>query len=181
MPPNASAAPSLVAGENACRRPSTNCAASSGSGAWFIWDLPTSTRSSRAGVITLIESDWRSWEVFIADCGDGLLGREKGSPTERKGEIVTMLQAVTEGDSATYVEEHLPAARPRLGWESLTYHERRVARLAAQGLTVRQLSREAFLSRQDVESELREVFHKLGITSRASLGPAVLTHLYDPE
>ncbi len=92
---------------------------------------------------------------------------------------MTMLHAVVEGDHAIYVEERLSAARPKLGWESLTDNERHVAQLAAQGLTMRQLSREALLPRQAAASELRQVFHKLGVTSRASLAPAVLDHLYE--
>lgn len=90
-----------------------------------------------------------------------------------------MLQAVTGSDQATYVEDQLAVARPQVGWDSLTDNERCLAKLAAQGLSDRQIAREAFLPRHFVDSELRQVSQKLGVTSRAALAPAVLTHLFE--
>ncbi len=54
--------------------------------------------------------------------------------------------------------------------DELTAGERRVARLAAQGLTNRQVADELYLSPKTVESNLSRVYRKLGIGSRAELG-----------
>ena len=55
----------------------------------------------------------------------------------------------------------------------LTANERRVAELAAQGLTNRQVATELFLSPKTVEANLSRVYRKLGIRSRAELGARV--------
>jgi len=45
-----------------------------------------------------------------------------------------------------------------------------VARLAAQGLTNRQVADQLFLSRHTVSYHLHKIYAKLGIASRAGLG-----------
>lgn len=52
----------------------------------------------------------------------------------------------------------------------LTATERRVAELAASGLTNRQVADAAFISPKTVEANLARVYRKLGISSRAELG-----------
>ena len=52
----------------------------------------------------------------------------------------------------------------------LTEGERRVAELAATGMTNRQVAEAAFVSPKTVESNLARVYQKLGIHSRAELG-----------
>lgn len=68
-------------------------------------------------------------------------------------------------------------ARPRrtalTGPDSLTSAERRVAGLAAGGMSNRQIAQHLFITMPTVETHLRHAFGKLGITSRASL-PAQL-------
>ena len=68
-------------------------------------------------------------------------------------------------------------ARPRraaiTGPDSLTSSERRVAALAAEGLSNRQIAEHLFVTQATVETHLRHVFHKLGITSRADLPAAI--------
>jgi DNA-binding CsgD family transcriptional regulator len=68
-------------------------------------------------------------------------------------------------------------ARPRrtalTGPDALTSAERRVADLAADGLSNRQIAQHLFITQPTVETHLRHAFHKLGITSRAEL-PAQL-------
>ena len=51
--------------------------------------------------------------------------------------------------------------------------ERRVADLAAEGLSNRQIAQHLFITQPTVETHLRHVFQKLGITARADL-PAQL-------
>ena len=69
-------------------------------------------------------------------------------------------------------------ARPRrtalTGPDALTSAERRVADLAANGMSNRQIAQHLFITLPTVETHLRHAFGKLGITSRAGL-PAELT------
>jgi DNA-binding CsgD family transcriptional regulator len=64
-------------------------------------------------------------------------------------------------------------ARPRRlalsGVDALTGAERRVADLAAQGLTNRQIAQDLFVTLATVETHLRHVFQKLDISSREQL------------
>jgi DNA-binding CsgD family transcriptional regulator len=54
--------------------------------------------------------------------------------------------------------------------QDLTAAERRVAELAAGGLTNQQVAAAAFLSRKTVEANLTRIYRKLGIRYRAELG-----------
>src|SRR5204863_2185305 len=64
-------------------------------------------------------------------------------------------------------------ARPRraalTGPDALTAGERRVAALAADGLSSRQIAEHLFVTQATVETHLRHAFRKLNITSRANL------------
>ena len=62
--------------------------------------------------------------------------------------------------------------RPVVGWASLTDTERRVAALAASGLTNPEVGDRLFISRRTVETHLSHVFRKLGISSRVALAVA---------
>jgi DNA-binding CsgD family transcriptional regulator len=53
--------------------------------------------------------------------------------------------------------------------ESLTPSERRVAAMAASGLTNPQIAQALFLSTRTVEGHLTHVFRKLDVTARAEL------------
>ena len=59
--------------------------------------------------------------------------------------------------------------RPRAP-QGLTAAERRVAELAASGLTNQEVAAAAFMSRKTVEANLTRIYRKLGIRSRAELG-----------
>jgi DNA-binding CsgD family transcriptional regulator len=56
---------------------------------------------------------------------------------------------------------------------ALTPSERRVAELAAQGLTNRQIAQSLFVTVKTVEWHLRNAFVKLRITSRRELQPVL--------
>lgn len=66
------------------------------------------------------------------------------------------------------VRRHTP-----IGVESLTPSERRVAELAADGMTNRQIAQTRFLTVKTIETHLSSVYDKLGIRSRREL-PAAL-------
>ncbi|MDQ1730212.1 MAG: hypothetical protein QOK10_371, partial [Pseudonocardiales bacterium] len=55
----------------------------------------------------------------------------------------------------------------------LTPSERRVAQLAASGMTNRDVATELFVSVKTVEANMSRIYRKLGIRSRAELGRVV--------
>jgi len=61
----------------------------------------------------------------------------------------------------------------RVGWDSLTPTEVRVARLAADGLTNRQIGQRLFISGRTVETHLGHVYGKLGLATRTQLAAEV--------
>jgi DNA-binding NarL/FixJ family response regulator len=67
------------------------------------------------------------------------------------------------------------ARRPdrRRGWDELTPQELQIARLAAAGLTNREIGQRLYLSHRTVESHLYRIFPKLGVTSRGRLRDAI--------
>ncbi|MCD5310559.1 LuxR family transcriptional regulator [Kineosporia babensis] len=65
---------------------------------------------------------------------------------------------------------------PESGPEELTAQELRIAGLAAQGLTNKQIGEELFLSHRTVGTHLYKIFPKLGIGSRAALRDALDAH-----
>jgi DNA-binding CsgD family transcriptional regulator len=68
-------------------------------------------------------------------------------------------------------------ARPRRamlsGLESLTPSERRVAEVAAKGLTTRQIAETLFVSPKTVEFHLRHIYQKLDVASRGELAKLI--------
>ncbi len=68
-------------------------------------------------------------------------------------------------------------ARPRrprtTGFAALTASERRVAALAADGATNREIAEALFVTLKTVEKHLTRTYRKLGITSRSELGDAL--------
>ena len=68
-------------------------------------------------------------------------------------------------------------ARPRraalTGHGALTPAERRVASLAAEGRTNRQIAQELFVTQRTVETHLTHTFAKLDVTSRDALAAAL--------
>lgn len=59
-------------------------------------------------------------------------------------------------------------------WDSLTPAEQQVARLVADGLTNSAVAEQLFISKHTVESHLKHIFTKLGITSRVALAVDVV-------
>jgi DNA-binding CsgD family transcriptional regulator len=73
-----------------------------------------------------------------------------------------------------------PGSGPAPGRAALTVRERRIAELAAGGLSNREIGARLFLSPRTVGAHLYRIFPKLGITSRAALRDA-LTEDASPE
>ena len=57
--------------------------------------------------------------------------------------------------------------------ESLTERELQIARLVVDRKTNPQIAAELFLSQKTVETHLRNIFHKMGVTTRAALARTV--------
>jgi DNA-binding CsgD family transcriptional regulator len=64
--------------------------------------------------------------------------------------------------------EH-PRTRSAQPTDALTSHELHIARLVATGATSREVGAQLFLSPRTIEAHLRNIFRKLGITSRRQL------------
>jgi DNA-binding NarL/FixJ family response regulator len=67
-----------------------------------------------------------------------------------------------------------PAVRPVAGWDSLTGTEQAAARFVAEGLNNGQVAARMYISTHTVAHHLRQVFPKLGISSRVELTRIVL-------
>jgi ATP/maltotriose-dependent transcriptional regulator MalT len=66
-----------------------------------------------------------------------------------------------------------PGTTGTVGIESLTGRELQVARLVVDRKTNPQIAAELFLSQKTVETHLRNIFHKMGVTTRTALARAV--------
>jgi DNA-binding CsgD family transcriptional regulator len=66
-----------------------------------------------------------------------------------------------------------PRHRPANGWESLTTTEQAVSRLVAEGLTNGAVARRLYISPHTVNTHLRHVFAKLGVSNRVALATVV--------
>ena len=66
-----------------------------------------------------------------------------------------------------------PRHRPARGWESLTKTERAVSLLVAEGLTNGAVARRLYISPHTVNTHLRHVFAKLGVSNRVALAAEV--------
>jgi DNA-binding CsgD family transcriptional regulator len=77
----------------------------------------------------------------------------------------------------TFDELKVAGARPRRlmfsGVESLTASERRVAQMAADGLSNREIAQALFVAPKTVENQLGHAYSKLGVSSRRELGRAL--------
>jgi DNA-binding NarL/FixJ family response regulator len=75
-------------------------------------------------------------------------------------------------------------ARPRRialsGLESLTPSERRVAQMAAEGPTNREIAQALFVTPKTVQVHLSSVYRKLGIRSRTQLPDALAEPAHAP-
>jgi predicted ATPase/class 3 adenylate cyclase/DNA-binding CsgD family transcriptional regulator len=66
--------------------------------------------------------------------------------------------------------------RPSSGWESLTPTELDVVRLVHEGLPNKDIATRLFVSPRTVQSHLRHVYNKLGLTSRVQLAQEAARH-----
>ena len=138
--------------------------------------------TSLTEAISLLETTPARYELALTLAGLGAHLRRAGRRAEARTPLLRALDLAERTGAvplAARVRAELLAAgaRPRrtavTGPDALTSTERRVAGLAADGLSNRQIAQHLFITQATVETHLRHAFHKLGITSRAAL-PAEL-------
>lgn len=104
------------------------------------------------------------------------LRKDCREPLREAMEVARTCGALTLAERAE-TELRASGARPRRralsGREALTPSERRIATLAASGLTNREIAEQLFISRKTVEHHLGSVYRKLSIKSRDALSDAL--------
>jgi DNA-binding CsgD family transcriptional regulator len=71
--------------------------------------------------------------------------------------------------------------RPSSGWSSLTPTEVDVVRLVAEGIPNKDIATRLFISPRTVQSHLRHVYNKTGLTSRVQLAQEAARHITAPR
>jgi ATP/maltotriose-dependent transcriptional regulator MalT len=137
---------------------------------------------SLAEAVTLLEATPARYELALALAGLGIHLRRTGRPGQARVPLRRALDLAQRCGAAPLTDQARQellgtGARPRrtalTGPDALTSAERRVAGLAADGMSNRQIAQHLFITLPTVETHLRHAFHKLGITSRTGL-PAQL-------
>jgi len=140
---------------------------------------------SLAEAVSLLEPTPARYELALALAGYGAWLRRAGRRAEARPPLRRALDLAERTGAAGLagdVRRELLAAgaRPRrtalTGPDALTSAERRVAGLAADGRSNRQIAEHLFITQATVETHLRHAFGKLGITSRADLPLGLADH-----
>jgi DNA-binding CsgD family transcriptional regulator len=102
--------------------------------------------------------------------------RQVGKPVEARPYLNRAVDVATEAGAmwlAQQAMDELHAAggrqRKHLGPDDLTPQERRIAKLAVEGLKVRQIAESLSLSPRTVETHLQKVYQKLNVSSQIEL------------
>ncbi|MEV4126141.1 LuxR family transcriptional regulator [Nocardia sp. NPDC049707] len=147
-----------------------------------VLDLLSVAAAERPLLLVLDDGHWVD-EPSAEVCG--FVGRRLGGSSAK---LLIALRAGTPSrfDTAVLPETPVPApwaerarGEPRAtdnsppGQDVLTWQERRIADLAARGLTNKEIGRQLYLSPRTVSSHLYRIFPKLGITTRAALRDAL--------
>jgi DNA-binding CsgD family transcriptional regulator len=143
----------------------------------------------REGVEMLAGSEARLEHArALVDLGAALRrANQRTEARERLREGVDLARRVGAFGLAGQANEEIAAtgARPRkvlqTGLDALTASERRVAQLAAQGMSNKEIAQTLFVTIKTVEVHLSHVYRKLEISSRAQLDKELLTPTPRPE
>ena len=128
--------------------------------------------------IAVLEGSSARLELAKARCDLGIALLRAGKRSEGGKALQTSLDEARRCGARglaelAYEELKITGARPRRpafsGLESLTASVRRVATMAAQGLTNREIAQSLFVTPKTVETHLSHVFAKLGVASRREL------------
>ena len=131
-----------------------------------------------AAAVTLADSALRTEEARArGDLGVALLrtGRRSDGQRELSAALELALDCGARGIARAAADElEVAGAAPqKLRFDELTASERRVATMAADGQTNREIAEELFVSPKTVENHLTRVYAKLGVNSRRSLAGAL--------
>jgi DNA-binding CsgD family transcriptional regulator len=96
--------------------------------------------------------------------------KQRRAAADALGEAHAIFQRLGAPTWAEQARAELGRVGLRRAPDELTPTERRVAELAATGMTNREVASAAFMSPKTVEANLARVYRKLGIASRAELG-----------
>lgn len=121
-----------------------------------------------------LEAPWELGQVLFAE-GRVLrrLGRRRAAAAVLR-EALTIHAALGAEPAARRCREELRRAQPRPRHDdALTETESRVATLAAQGMTNREIAAQQFITPATVEAHLTRVYSKLGVRSRTELARLV--------
>jgi DNA-binding CsgD family transcriptional regulator len=123
----------------------------------------------------------------LVDLGAALRrANQRTEARELLREAVDLARKVGALGLAARANEEIAAtgARPRkilqTGLDALTASERRVAQLAADGMSNKEIAQTLFVTIKTVEVHLSHAYRKLEISSRAQLGKALLTSAPSP-
>ncbi|RFU20074.1 ATP-binding protein [Geodermatophilus marinus] len=154
------------------------------------WALGLAARSrALAGTGTAADDDYREAVERLGNCriathlarthlvyGEWL--RREGRRQDAREQLRTAHQMLSDMGAEAFAGraarelratgEH-PRARNTLLTDALTAQELHIARLVATGATSREVAAQLFLSPRTIEAHLRNIFRKLGITSRRQL------------
>ena len=134
--------------------------------------------------INALEATEAKLELARAHAGLGRGLRRAGQRIEARGHLEIALDlahrcGATGLEAETREELMAAGGRPRRpmvsGVESLTPTELRVAHLAAEGLSNREIAEQTFVSRNTVAWHLRNIYRKLQVESREQLTPHIDT------
>jgi DNA-binding CsgD family transcriptional regulator len=106
---------------------------------------------------------------------EDLQAAEPGRPAQRSGVSGGPCGSVEAEGSREPEGSGLGRRRKLRTWDQLTPQELQIAKMAADGLSNRQIGVELHISHRTVGYHLHRIFPKLGITSRSQLHAAVLT------
>jgi DNA-binding NarL/FixJ family response regulator len=132
--------------------------------------------------VELLEGSTAKLELALALVALGTALRRGRTPTEARDPLRRALELADRCDAKPLAEQartelHAAGGRPRrsalTGTESLTASERRVAELAAEGRTNKEIAQSLFVTLKTVELHLSHAYRKLGIRSRHGLSAAL--------
>jgi DNA-binding NarL/FixJ family response regulator len=131
------------------------------------------------GAVEVIAPSPAKLEQAKAQLALGIALRHARRPTDARAPLRRALELANVCGASTLAETartelHAAGGRPRTtaltGLASLTSSEARIANLAAQGHTNRDIAQELFVTPKTVERHLGNVYRKLGLRSRRELG-----------
>jgi DNA-binding CsgD family transcriptional regulator len=138
----------------------------------------------------LLEESARVLENADAEVEHGRALVELGAALRRSGKRAAALESLARGMDLAHrrgatvlaararVELVAAGARPRRlaisGADALTASERRVAAMASEGMTNREIAQALFVTQRTVEGHLSNAFARLGIASRDDLRGALV-------